>query len=84
MSKKLYYKERNRLFTPYEIKVMAIPKSRLKKVYRSVDEITDTEEFGRLDKSNLAWWQFPSVSEISTKQLRNPKINRQMIALGLL
>lgn len=84
MSKKLYYKERNRLFTPYEIKAMAISKSRLKKVYRSIDEITDTEEFGRLDKPNLAWWQFPSVSEISTKQLRNPKINRQMIALGLL
>lgn len=84
MSKKIYFKEGNRLFTPYEVKAMAISKSRLKKVYRSIDEITDTEEFGRIDEPNLAWWQFPSVSEISTKQLRNPKINRQMIALGLL
>ena len=49
MSKKKFYKEGNRLFTPYEVKAMAIPKSRLKKVYRSIDEITNTKEWGRYD-----------------------------------
>lgn len=79
MSKKKFYKEGNRLFTPYEVKAMAIPKSRLKKVYRSIDEITDTAEYGRFD------YTFDNfIDEISSKQLRNPKINKQMIALGLL
>ena len=79
MSKKLFYKEGNRLFTTYEVKAMAIPKSRLKKVFRRVDEITNTDYFGRIDGTSKEL-----VSEISSKQLRNPKINRQMIALGLL
>ena len=79
MSKKKFYKEGNRLSTPYEVKAMAIPKSRLKKVYRSVDEITDTEEMGRYD-----FVQTKLISQISTRQLRNPKVNKQMIALGLL
>lgn len=79
MSKKVYFKEGNRLFTPYEVKAMAIPKSRLKKVYRSIDEITDTAEYGRFDYTLDNF-----IDEISSKQLRNPKINKQMIALGLL
>lgn len=84
MSKKKFYKEGNRLFTPYEVKVMAIPKSGLKKVFRRVDEITDTKEWGRYDEEDFFNPCFGFVGEISTKQLRNPKINRQMIALGLL
>lgn len=83
MSKKKFYKEGNRLFTPYEVKAMAIPKSRLKKVYRSIDEITNTKEWGRYDWEDASLF-YGFVGEISTKQLRNPKINRQMIALGLL
>ena len=79
MSKKLFYKEGNRLFTAYEVKAMAIPKSRLKKVFRRVDEITNTTEYGRYDFEESGF-----ISQISSKQLRNPKINRQMIALGLL
>lgn len=84
MSRKKYYKEGNRLFTPYEIKAMAIPKSRLKKVYRSIDEITDTKEYGRLDEADAIENRWGRISEISSKQLRNRKRNKQMIALGLL
>lgn len=82
MSKKKYYKEGNRLFTPYEVKAMAIPKSRLKKVYRSIDEITDTKEFGRYDSTAI--WHGGCIGTITTKQLRNKTVNKQMIALGLL
>ena len=53
MSKKLFYKEGNRLFTPYEVKSMAIPKGKLKKVYRRIDEITDTKEWGRYDEEDF-------------------------------
>lgn len=84
MSKKLFYKEGNRLFTPYEVKSMAIPKGKLKKVYRRVDEITSTKEWGRYDEEDFFNPCFGLISDISSKQLRNPKINRQMIALGLL
>jgi len=87
MSKKVFFKEGDRLYTPYEAKKMNINtrKYTVKKVYRSVDEITDTQYFGRLDRTADAnSWFVPSVNEISTKQLRNRKVAKQMTALGLL
>jgi len=79
MSKTLYFKEGNRLFTQYEAKVMCLPIQKMKKVYRSIDEITETHWFGRIDATPAEL-----ISEISSKQLRNRKINKQMTALGLI
>lgn len=80
MRKKEFYKDKlGRLYSKRE------SKNGLKKVYRSIDEISMNTYYGRyMDKPFDGDSWFSMVGEISSKQLRNKKINKQMIALGLL
>ena len=88
MSKRKFFKEGNRLYTPFEVKAMNMntKKYNIKKVFRSVDEITTTEEYGRYDMPREEYEGFfiPPCITISTKQLRNRKVAKQMAYLSLI
>ena len=85
MRKTIYYRDNRtgELYTEREAKGI----SGLKKVYRSIDEINKSQYYGRyVDEPfrDSSEYCCQNVSEISSKQLRNRKLNKQMIALGLL
>lgn len=80
MSRKVYYKDGIKLYTPYECKANGISTKSLRKVVRTIDKITTDRYFGRLDIP-VDNWEY--VGMISTKQLRNPKVARQLDRLNL-
>ncbi len=84
MRKKVYYKQDDTLYTPYECKVYSIDTTQLKRVYRSIDEIVSMRgcfkrDFPLEDAIYLYEGKF-----ISTKQMRKRKVVKQMLAIGLL
>lgn len=85
MSKKVYFKNGSFLYTEREARELGSRK--FKKVLRSKDEFTTYVYDGnkiRFDNAFDDGCLMMPAGYISTKQLRNRKIARQMLALGLI